>query len=223
MDWIIYAYKVEDRIIGQRPSLFGPDPEGNYGLSNPPPSPWTNDYYMYSETLMNEEFGKLRILIQEGRLGEQEMLYAAYLREIAGSSFFPRRPVPNPAAQVWFRAEAARLLGYFGSRETIPFLAELYTKDPDPAVRAAAAESIGRIGVDPEGIALSAFSRAVNAVRRDEQVLIATASAIGSLCRFSGPPLSDSGIRLLVSLDRVTMPTIVRNQAKQEIASLGNN
>jgi outer membrane protein assembly factor BamB len=169
---------------------------------------------------MEEELEKLRNLIREGKLGELEVIYAAYLREIAGSSFPARRPASQPLVHVQYRAEAARLLGYFGSRETIPFLAELYIKDNDSVVRAVAAEAIGRIGVDPEGIAIKAFTQTINAVSRDEQVLSATASAIGSLCRFSGPPLSDSGIRLLVSLDKETMPPIVRNLAEQEIASL---
>jgi outer membrane protein assembly factor BamB len=111
-------------------------------------------------------------------------------------------------------------LGYFGSRETIPFLAELFVKDPDPAVRAVAAEAIGRIGTDPDGIALKAFSQVITAANRNEQVLIVVASAIGSLCRFSGPPLSESGIRLLGIMEREFMPARARAQARQEIASL---
>ncbi|MCL1814777.1 MAG: PQQ-binding-like beta-propeller repeat protein [Treponema sp.] len=219
-DWILYAYKVENRILPRRQSLYGPAPEGNYGLADPPPSPWAEDYFKFSETQMGEELGSLRIMIQEGRVGENEMIYAAYLREISGSSMSPKASKSHPAVHVPFRAEAARLLGYFGSRETIPFLTELYLNDTDSVVRTAAAEAIGRIGTDPEGIALMAFSKTINAANRDERVLRSVAAAIGSLCRFSGPPLSDSGLKLLGIMERDFMPAAVRAQARQEIASL---
>jgi outer membrane protein assembly factor BamB len=219
IDWVLYAYKLEDRILPRRQSLYGPASEGNYGLIEPPPSPWVNDYFRFNEEQMQEELAKLTILIQEGRVGEEEPVYAAYLREISGSATNPQTSQTHPPVHVRHRAEAARLLGYFGSRETIPFLADLYTRDPDPTVKAAAAEAIGRIGTDPEGTALQAFARTITSIK-DEQVLTATAQAIGSLCRFSGPPLSESGIKLLGILERDFMPPKARAQAKREIASL---
>jgi outer membrane protein assembly factor BamB len=219
-DWILYAYKVESRSLPRRESLYGPAPEGNYGLENPPPSPWADDFYRFEEVQMNQELQKLSAMIRAGQIGENEPVYAAYLREIAGASMSPKISPTRPPVHVRYRAEAARLLGYFGSRETIPFLAELYLKDADPAVRTAAAEAIGRIGADPEGIALTAFSRTITAANRDEQVLSATASAIGSLCRFSGPPLSENGIKLLTTLEQEYMPAKARAQARREIASL---
>jgi outer membrane protein assembly factor BamB len=219
-DWILYAYKVENRIRQPRRSLYGPAPEGDYGLINPPPSPWAGDYYRFSEARMNEELARLSVLIRGGKVGEDEPAYAAYLREITGSSLNPQTSLTHPPVQVRHRAEAARLLGYFGSRETIPFLADLYSRDPDPLVKSAAAEAIGRIGTDPEGIALKAFARFLAAPGGDEQVLAATAGAIGSLCRFSGPPLSDSGVKLLGILERDFMPANVRSRARQEINAL---
>jgi outer membrane protein assembly factor BamB len=93
-------------------------------------------------------------------------------------------------------------------------------KDYDPSVKSAAAEAIGRIGTDPEGIALRAFAQAITASTRDEQILTATAMAIGSLCRFSGPPLSDSGVKLLGIIERDFMPAKARAQARRETASM---
>ncbi|MDR2313206.1 MAG: PQQ-binding-like beta-propeller repeat protein [Spirochaetaceae bacterium] len=218
-DWILYAYKLEDRVLPRRQSLYGPAPEGNYGLINPPPSPWADDYFRFNEEQMREELAKLTLLIQEGRVGEEEPVYAAYLREISGSATNPQTSQTHPPVHVRRRAEAAGLLGYFGSRETIAFLADLYTRDPDPTVKSAAAEAIGRIGTDPDGIALQTFARTITSTK-DEQVLAVTAQAIGSLCRFSGPPLSESGIKLLGILERDFMPPKARAQAKREIASL---
>ncbi|MCL1813691.1 MAG: PQQ-binding-like beta-propeller repeat protein [Treponema sp.] len=219
-DWILYAYKVENRIVQRKESLYGPAPDGNYGLANPPPSPWAEDYDRFYETRMTEELRYLSSLIKEGNVGENELNYAAYLREISGSSINPKTSQSRPPVHVRHRSEAARLLGYFGSRETIPFLTELYLKDPDPAVRTAAAEAIGRIGTDPDGIAMRAFTQIITAANRDEQILIVTASAIGALCRFSGPPLSESGIQLLGIIERDFMPARARAQARLEITSM---
>ena len=219
-DWLLYAYKVENRTITRKESLYGPEPDGNYGLARPGPSPWAEDYNRFYETRLNEELQNLSLLIKEGNVGENELDYAAYLREISGSSLNPQTSRSRPPVHVRHRAEAARLMGFFGSRETIPFLTELYLKDPDPVVKTAAAEAIARIGTDPEGTALKAFAQTITAANRDEQVLSATAAAIGSLCRFSGPPLSESGVRLLGILERDFMPSKARAQARQEIASL---
>ncbi|GHV84464.1 hypothetical protein AGMMS50230_00720 [Spirochaetia bacterium] len=188
LDWIIYAYKVENRSLPRRDSLYGPAPAGDYGLANPPPSPWAEDYFKFNETQMDDEFKRLSILIQAGSIGKEEKAYASYLREIAASSIHPQTSATHPPVHVRYRAEAARLLGYFGSRETIPFLAGLYLSDGDAVVKTAAAEAIGRIGTDPDGIALRAFAQTITAASRDEQILTASAAAIGALCRFSGPP-----------------------------------
>jgi len=217
MDWIIYAYRVESRRLSLKQSLYGPAPEGKYGLYVSSP---VEDYFGFNEAHMAKELRILTNVIKEGQVGENEPVYAAYLREIAGSAMSPQTSKTHPRVHVRFRAEAARILGYIGSRETIPFLANLYLKDTDPVVRAAAAEAIGRIGYDPEGIALQAFEQTIYTVSRDAQILTAAASAIGSLCRFSGPPLSESGLRLLVIMQQEFMPAMVRSQARHEIASL---
>ena len=124
--------------------------------------------------------------------------------EIAGS--VSQGPVNqdrlHPLVHVHHRVEAARLLSYIGSRETIPFLADLCRSDPDSLVKAAAASAIGSIGVDPDGVAMAVFTSMVFPLipGRDEQVMAAIAVATGALCRFSGPPLSESGVRLLSAL-----------------------
>jgi outer membrane protein assembly factor BamB len=215
-DWILYAYRLEERVLRERNSLYGPLPEGSYGLGDPPPSPWAGYDYNYGETVLAEKFAEITESIHAGTVGNNEAAYTAYLMEAAGSSLSLSASPVRPLVHVQHRAEAARLLGYIGSRETIVFLSGLFAKDPDPAVKAAAAEAIGRIGVDPDGVALMAFARA--AVQTgEEQVLTATAAAIGSLCRFSGPPLSENGIRLLSVLANDIMPGRTRARARQEL------
>ena len=129
----------------------------------------------------------------------------------------------HPPVNVRYRAEAARLLGFIGSRETIPFLARLFSRDSESLVKTAAAEAIGKIGVDPEGLALKTFENAVSppAPPGDEPALRAVAAATGALCRFSGPPLSEAGIRILMILSANDRYPLASGQAKKELKSLG--
>jgi outer membrane protein assembly factor BamB len=142
--------------------------------------------------------------------------------DIAGSSLEYLPAVSRPPVFIRQRAEAARLLSYIGSRETIPFLAELFTGDKDPLVKAAAAEAMGKIGVDPEGFAFRAFVDAVfpPSPLGDEHALAAIASAAGAICRFSGPPLSEAGIRVLTALAGAGRPPAVRTLAERELKTL---
>jgi outer membrane protein assembly factor BamB len=222
-DWILNAYRPEQRVRSRPKELYGPAPEGSYGTGSPGPSPWADHLLRFSEDMMIPLLGEINRAIQIGSIGEKEKDYAAYLMETAGSLVENPRTGNHPPVQVRYRVEAARLLAYMGSRETIPFLADLFTRDGDGLVKAAAAEAIGRIGVDPGGFALRAFTEAVSPPLplRDEAALTATAAAAGALCRFSGPPLSDAGIRLLTALAAQEQNPAVRNRAERELKTLG--
>jgi outer membrane protein assembly factor BamB len=214
LDWILYAYKMEDRIKPEKQSLYGPAPLGSYGTGNPPPSPWVD--FRSEETHLRTQFELIASSIKSGEVGENEIAWTASLMETA-SGEYNRSAIPAP---VQYRVQALRLLGQIGSRETIPYLTTIFSKDREPVVRAAAAEAIGAIGIDPEGIALQAFMWASSpGLAKDEQVLVSVASATGALCRFSGPPLSDTGVRILTLLASSGQPGAAR-RAQRELASL---
>jgi outer membrane protein assembly factor BamB len=222
-DWILYAYRLEDRVRRQTQSLYGPAPLGSYGTGNPPPSPWADYYFRFSEDEMDAQFSRIEAVLAAHRIGEDELAYTAYLMEVAGGNY--RRPGASqyhPAVQVIYRVKALRLLAILGSRETIPFLTDLFIRDHEPVIKAAAADAIGKIGIDPEGIALGAFMAAIfpSGPVQDEQVLTAVAAATGALCRFSGPPLSDMGVKILSLLTADHQPRPVRQQARRELTTL---
>jgi outer membrane protein assembly factor BamB len=231
-NWVLNAYRLEERVRAQRMMMYGPAPEGNYGTGIPSPELWRNNQGYFSEEAMNPIFREIENALREGQVGEKEKEYAAWLMNVSGSSLgaiqpgslLPGNPVPGfqPPVFVNYRVQAVRLLGFIGSRETIPFLANLFTRDNDPLVKTAAAEALGRIGTDPEGIAFQAFTNAVfpPAPLRDEQALAAVAAATGAMCRFSGPPLAGAGIRILMALASSERPSAVRNTAERELKSL---
>jgi len=208
-DWILYAYKIEDRVLPQRSSAYGPVPEGSYGTGRP--------RAVYADDLpLNEYETRIKLdqidaAITSGRVGQNELAWMSVLLTVSASQ-----------QHFQYRIQALSLLGKIGSQETIPWLLEIFNRETEPTVRAAAAAAIGAIGVDPDGRALQTFLYTIiqGGGIKDEQVLLALTSATGALCRFSGPPLSETGVRILTLLSGSTQPQLVRRQANIELSSL---
>jgi outer membrane protein assembly factor BamB len=222
-DWILYAWKVEDRSLPLKQSVYGPAPEGSYGTGSPPPSPWAGDILRFEENELKGQLETIRRGIQAGRVGERELAWTAYLMETVAADYNrPGASAFRPSALIQYRVQALQLLARIGSRETMPFLADVFRREKEPLLKAAAAGAIGAIGADPDGVALQAFIDAVATGNplRDEPTLVAIAAATGRLCRFSGPPLSDAGARILALLSGATQPQAVQRQALHEMSTL---
>ena len=207
-DWILYAYKMEDRFLQERNALFGPVPEGNYGLGRP------QTIYAIDIPLSTDEtrikIDQISAAVAAGALGANEPAWTTFLLNIS----MGHQPLQ-------FRIAAINLLGKIGSQETIPWLINIFRRENEPFLRGAAAIAIGDIGVDPHGTAIQTFLYTlIQGNLRDDHVLTAIASATGALCRFSGPPLSETGIRILNMLTAGNQPPMVRRQANIELESL---
>jgi outer membrane protein assembly factor BamB len=207
-DWILYTYKIEDRILPAKISLYGPLPEGVYGTGSPQPAYITNIQYFEPEIKVKLE--QIGAAINAGKVGANELEWITFLMTIIETS-----------SNIQYRVFALNMLGKIGSQETISWLTNIFNKDADPTVKAAAAFAIGEIGVDPDGIAINSFHNSIvhSGGFKDEQVMAAIASSTGALCRFSGPPLSEMGVKILTFLSGDFQP-IVRQQAQKELASL---
>jgi outer membrane protein assembly factor BamB len=219
-DWILYAWKLEDRALNRKRDMYGPAPEGSYGLS---PSLFRVSSGFTDDAQMKSTLETIRRESMAGRVGENEREWLACLMEIAGGGL---RQVAfsynRPRALISSRILALQLLSRIGSRETIPWLARFFRNEEESLVKAAAARAIGDIGVDPTGAALQEFLAAIIPENPffDEQVLIAVAAATGALCRFSGPPLFNTGARILVLLSGISQPSSVQRQARHELDTL---
>jgi outer membrane protein assembly factor BamB len=208
-DWILYSYKIEDRVLQEKNALYGPVPEGNYGLGRPL-IPDKLDIPLIG----NEKIIKLEQITNEinsGRVGVNEREWTSFLLTISAGQ-----------EHIQMRINALKLLGKIGSQETVPWLINIFRNDNEPLIRAEALKAIGDIGVDPQGIAIQTFLQSIiyDGSLKDDNVLTALAQATGALCRFSGPPLSETGIRILNLLNATNQPPLARRQARKELASL---
>jgi len=224
-DKFLHTYKLDSKQrTVPRSKYYGPEPEGNYGMGNPPPSPWAGDNRRFHDDQQDLMYNMIEKAIFSGELGEDEPIYVAYLHEMIG--FFlndPHFSRVRPAVKPPQRIALIRLLGKVGSRETIPFLCNIFDKYPEPAIKAACAEAIGTFGVDPKGATFASYNYllAANNPNRDPQLLMSATSSIAALCRFSGPPLSGEGIMLLRFFSNLSWaPNAVKAQIKNELDAL---
>ncbi|MCL1929145.1 MAG: PQQ-binding-like beta-propeller repeat protein [Treponema sp.] len=231
-DHFLHAYHVEERRRNVPRSMYGPDPEGTYGLGHPPPSSWANAPTRFDPAVVISMHDEIAAAIKSGEIGEKESEYVAYLMEVASISLAPTYSPFRPQVQILERAECIRQLGYMGSRETVPFLANLFAHKftsgaaagtyEDPEILKACCEALGRIGVDPSGDAVRAFTylMAPDNPAMDPSALMAAATATRDLARFSGPPLADAGVRLLRAFTALDFPPIVKRHATALLENL---
>jgi outer membrane protein assembly factor BamB len=169
-------------------------------------------------------YNRIETAARSGQVGEQETDYVGYLMEMtAGLLNTPGYSPVRPPIQVPDRVKFINLLARMGSRETIPFLVNLFARDPEPSIKAACCEALGRIGVDPLGEALKAYSMFLSPhnANRDPMTLMSATTSMASLCRFSGPPLANAGIRILALFASYPdFPSVIRQQAQQQMDAL---
>ncbi|MCL2190874.1 MAG: PQQ-binding-like beta-propeller repeat protein [Treponema sp.] len=214
-NWILYAWRLEDRILPQRRN----PPGGSYGTGDPPPSFFSTTPMRFNGNMVSRELDTIQRGIHAGRVGGNELEWIAFLKETAGGDVRPGGDA-RLRIEVSHRIRALQLLSRIGSSQNVPWLAELFRREQNPAVMSAAANAIGGIGLDPGGVALGEFAAAVNSGGLDERVLVSVAAATGAVCRGSGGALYDAGVRLLVTLGSPGQPLAVQRQARLELESL---
>jgi hypothetical protein len=222
-DWVLNAWKIEDRTLKQKHNLYGPAPDASYGTGNPPHSIFAYFTGRFYETFVKRELEIIQTGITSGKVDGNELEWFAYLMETADGGYWPdASDNRKPKVMITHRILALQLLSRMGSIETIPWLVSFFRRESEPLVRIAAALAIGGIGMDPDGKAIQEFTAAVRTGNpfHNEQLFICIAVVTGALCRFSGPPLDDIGSQLLFLLNNPGFPPSVRRQAQNELNSL---
>jgi len=224
-DNVLRVYKIDSKPRTVHQSRFyGPDPEGSYGMGNPPPSPWEGDNTRYAGPNQDKVYSDIEAAIKSGQIAKNEPVYVAYIMEMVG--FFINNPQTSQVRPLVRPEQRIRLIGLLalvGSRETIPFLWNIFDRDTEPAVRRACADAIGVIGVDPTGRSLYSYNFLLtpNNPNIDPQLVLAASASIANLCRFSGPPLAPDGIRVLRYFTNLpSLPNNIKIQIQNEIDGL---
>ncbi|MDR2543848.1 MAG: HEAT repeat domain-containing protein [Treponema sp.] len=224
-DNILRVYKIDTRPRSIPLNRFyGHEPEGSYGMDNPPSSPWSTDRHRFNNNEQDRMYEMIKTAINNGNIGTNEPVYVAYMMEMI--SHFIGRPDPTASqhdVRPMQRVRLINLLAQVGSRETIPFLWNIFDRDREPAVRRACADAIGTIGVDPTGRSFYSyhFLLSPNDPLHDPQLVLGAAASIARLCRFAGPPLAPEGLRVLRFFTlQTTLPLVVRTQIREEIDAL---
>jgi hypothetical protein len=138
----------------------------------------------------------------------------------------PQTSAVRPLVRPEQRIRLINLLALIGSRETISFLWHIFDRDTEPSIRRACADAIGVIGVDPTGRSFYSYNYLLtpNNPNIDPQLVLAASSSIANICRFSGPPLANEGIRILRYFTNLpSVPNVVKAQIRAELDGLFND
>ena len=216
VDWIMYAYRFERGLPGPKASSVpGLDRQAIRQAAREE-ALWTPGG-MSDDVLLNG-LADIENSLKSGTIGgsaESAILYAAAValgdfEAPFGSGAVNPGPVPRGPLP---RAMACQALGAFGSPRALPVLVQVFQRDPEPVVRAAAASAVAAIGLDPGGLAQEAFARAASE-GLDLRTAGAVIDAIEGLYRSNGALDNLAGALALARLAGGNYPRDLRARAE---------
>ncbi len=219
-DWILYAYRFELPLSAAAPPAIAPlDYEALDAVAREE-AYWS--IAPYDDSIVMERLDYIEKSLESGTIGGESRDSSLYLAAVAlgrmdapfGSGIAAAGPSPRGPLP---RIVACGLLGRMGLPQAVPMLVDVFERDPEPAVKAAAAQAVAAIGLDPEGRALGAFARATER-RMDSRTAAAVIDAIDGLYRASGALDDRAGILALVRLSSGDYPRDLRSKAEKALS-----
>ncbi len=214
-DWILYAYRFERDL--EIPSHVNPAIDIEAALEAAREEAFWTPGGGSDDALTNRLF-YIENSLKSGNIKEEAgaaLLFAAAVASGRLDAPFGEGPVsldPVPRTVVP-RVAACELLGLFGNPAAIPILAGVFSQDMDPVVRAAAADALASIGLDPNNLAMEAFELASRGFL-ETRVALAMIAAVEALYRAQGGLEHSSGALALVRLLNTDYPREVRQRAE---------
>lgn len=221
-DWILYAYRFELGLEPLPPGRYTPLSLAEAEAASREAELWMPS--ASSDEVVLAELGRIAKSMVSGDTGGNERSDLAYAAAVAlgllpgpaGSG--ARKPGPSPSG-VLPRAEACRILGAYGSPMAVELLAGVFARDPDPAVRASAAQAVGAIGLDPGGFAQRIFMDAASGYL-DERSALSLIDAVAALYRANGTLEETAGALALVRIAQGSYPKTVRERALSALKNI---
>jgi outer membrane protein assembly factor BamB len=211
-DWILYAYQAEAYIHASEFSNTAPvivsSAKGTYGVNKyitlmADPNNAYFDSFIYNDRDLSAMLNDIESVIRRGGISGDEKMYISFLMKAsAGASAIAGTGAFRAYTKSEQRIKAVRLLGAFGSRETIPFLIELFRREKDTWVKCAICDALGAIGTDPELLVMRTFAEELSKknIYSEEILVESIVRSVSGICLFSGPVVSASGVPLLNSI-----------------------
>ncbi|HUX39454.1 MAG TPA: HEAT repeat domain-containing protein [Rectinemataceae bacterium] len=218
-DWVLAAYRYEgplDAAVATRPPACPSDPSALRELGLFDPSAADEDRQLALVLDIEKS-------LDSATIGGSEAGDRAILEAIAAGSL---STAGQSASRQKFRlfarprVEACRVLGEIGSPAALGALADIAVSGEDSAVRAAALEAIGAIGVDPDGLAAPALALGGWGGHLDDEVAWALVDAIESQALGSGASPSIAVVRSLMALSGPPFPNAVSVRARAVLGRL---
>lgn len=216
VDWIMYAYRFER-------GLSVPEASTVPALDRQAVRQAAREEVFWTPGAMNDDvlltgLADIEKSLKSGTIGggaENAILYAAAValgdfEAPFGSGAVSPGPVPRGPLP---RAMACQTLGMLGSPRSLPVLVEVFQRDPEPVVRAAAASAVAAIGLDPDGLAQEAFARAASE-GLDLRTAFGVIDAIEGLYRSNGALDNLAGALALARLSVGNYPRDLRARAE---------
>jgi outer membrane protein assembly factor BamB len=216
VDWIMYAYRFERGLIVPGAAMVPTLDRQAVRQAAREEAYWTPGGV--NDDVLLTGLADIENSLKSGTIGGRAGNATLYAAAVALGDFeapfgsgavnpgpVPRGPLP--------RAMACQVLGVFGSPRALPVLVEVFRKDPEPAVRAAAASAVAAIGLDPGGFAQEAFARAAEE-GLDPRAAFAVVDAIEGLYRSNGALDNLAGALALARLAVGNYPRDLRARAE---------
>lgn len=223
-DWIVYAYRFdEERLADYGPAPL-PDGSAGYGLNE-----YDRKAILGLAALQDSDFQEKLLddvekSIKSGNMGEGERSCLALCSALARSKLDAEsgRAQAKEGMYPQIRARACLLLGLLGSTESRDLLIQIIRRDPEPAVKAAAAEALGLIAWDGDGDSMEALRAACQAAPYSgwEEFLLAAAGAIQRISLYEGVPVSNTGIEALMKMADEPFAPRVRRRAQEALYAI---
>jgi outer membrane protein assembly factor BamB len=216
-DWIVYAYRFDM----ERAADYGPAPDsrprGAYGLGGYDRKAFFGFPGLSDSGFQENLLDDVEKSLKSGNMGDGERYGISLCSALARSKLDADagRAQKKEGIYPGIRARACRLLGGFGSTESRAVLIQVLRQDPEPAVKAAAAQALGLIAWDGDGTSLDALEEACGRAPSDgwEEFLISASEAVKRISIYEGVPVTDRGMAALLRIADGPYATSVKREA----------
>jgi outer membrane protein assembly factor BamB len=223
-DWIVYAYRFDE----ERLAAYGPAPaadgSASYGLNEYDRKAILGLAALQDSNFQENLLDDVEKSIKSGNMGEGERYCLALCSALARSKLDADsgRAQAKEGMYPQIRARACLLLGQLGSTESRDLLIQIIRRDPEPAVKAAAAEALGLIAWDGDGESMEALRAACQAAPYSgwEEFLLAASGAIQRISLYEGVPVSNTGIETLMRMADEPFAPKVRRRAQDALYAI---